>query len=126
MITRTIKEIEGTSRDVRCPDGGFRSLRFLLGSDNMGFTITRTTVYPTDHWQEWHYKRHLEACFCIAGQGELMVDGQPSIHKVEPGFMYALNKHDKHWFKAQTAVTLICVFNPPLKGQEVHGPDRSY
>jgi L-ectoine synthase len=34
--------------------------------------------------------------------------------------MYALNNHDKHYLKAKTTLRLICVFTPPLKGQESH------
>jgi L-ectoine synthase len=40
--------------------------------------------------------------------------------------MYALDKHDKHFFKALEPVVLICVFNPPLAGNEVHQADGSY
>ena len=37
-----------------------------------------------------------------------------------------LNKHDAHWFEAHEETILICVFNPPLIGQEVHDPFGSY
>ena len=37
-----------------------------------------------------------------------------------------LDKNDAHYFEAFEEVTLICVFNPPLTGKEVHQEDGSY
>ena len=112
-------------RAVESPDGGFVSRRLLLKQDGMGFTMTRTTVYPTKDFQKWHYKHHLEACYCIKGHG-ILKDAKGAQHKVGPGTLYALDKHDKHFFKALEPVVLLCVFNPPLVGQEIHRQDGSY
>lgn len=120
-----VMTLRGTDREVNCPKGGFNSLRMLLRSDDMGYTVTRTTVHPTKDFQKWHYKNHLEACYCIKGNG-VVKDAKGNQHKIKPGIMYALNKHDKHWFKALTTVVLVCVFNPPLNGREVHQKDGSY
>lgn len=114
-----------TERQVECPKRGFTSYRLLLKDDGMGFTVTRTTVYPTKDFQKWHYKNHLEACYCIKGHG-ILKDASGKQYKIEPGSFYALNKNDKHFFKAQEVVILLCVFNPPLVGQETHGKDGSY
>lgn len=114
-----------TEREVECPNGGFTSRRLLLEKDCMGFTMTRTTVHPTKTFQKWHYKRHLEACYCIKGHG-LLRDAKGKLYEVKPGTLYALDKHDKHYFKALEPVILICVFNPPLVGREVHRKDGSY
>lgn len=117
--------LHGTEREVNCPKGGFTSLRMLLASDKMGFTMTRTTVHPTKDFQKWHYKHHVEACYCIKGHGLLRVgNGKPQ--KIAPGTLYVADKHDKHFFKALEPVVLICVFNPPLVGKEVHQEDGSY
>lgn len=112
-------------RAVECPRGGFLSRRLLLKRDGMGFTLTRTTVHPTKDFQKWHYKHHLEACYCIKGHG-ILRDAKGKHYQVKPGTCYVLDKHDKHFFKAKETVILICVFNPPLIGQEVHGADGSY
>jgi ParB-like chromosome segregation protein Spo0J len=37
-----------------------------------------------------------------------------------------LDKNDPHWFEAHQQTVLICVFNPPLSGQETHQEDGSY
>jgi L-ectoine synthase len=117
--------LHGTDREVDCPNGGFKSIRMLLKSDGLGFTMTRTTVHPTREFQLWHYKKHYEACYCIKGRG-ILKDADGNRHEIRPGVCYALDKHDKHYFKAIDTVILICVFNPPLIGQEVHGKDGSY
>lgn len=126
MIVTDAKNLIGTDRDVKCPNGGFNSLRILLESDGMGFGLTQTTI-PKGDPQTWHYKHHLEACFCIEGEGELVNEETGEKHIIKPGVCYSLNNHDLHTMQALTnKVVLVCVFNPPLKGNEVHREDGSY
>lgn len=110
---------------VNCPDGGFTSHRYLMEADRMGFSVTRTHI-PVGNPHIWHYKHHLEACLCVEGEGDLCDMSTGDVHKILPGTMYALDKNDKHMFMAIKDCVLICVFNPPLKGDEVHDEDRSY
>lgn len=125
MKVINIKDLEGTDREVHCPKGGFISTRFLLESDRMGFTLTRTYI-PKGEPQHWHYKNHLEACLCIKGYGKLQNVETLEVHDIKPGVMYALDKNDEHMFQALKDTILICVFNPPLTGKEVHKKDGSY
>lgn len=120
-----VENLIGTDRDVDCPKGGFKSLRILLESDGMGYTLTRTHI-PKGPAQVWHYKNHLETCYCVQGRGILRSLDTGMEFNVYPGSAYVLDKHDRHSFEAQEDVTLICVFNPPLKGREVHKEDGSY
>lgn len=120
-----INEITGTDRQVDCPKGGFTSLRFLLDQDKMGFTITKTLI-PVGDKQHWHYKNHLEACFCIAGSGTLTNVETGETHPINKDVLYVLDNNDEHYFQAHEDVELICVFNPPLQGREVHKGDGSY
>ena len=120
-----IKDIAGTDREVRCPRGGFISYRILLDKDKMGYTLTKTFV-PAGSPQRWHYKKHLETCFCISGGGVLKNIATGEHHIILPDTAYVLDKHDEHEFEAYIDTILICVFNPPLLGREVHGPDGSY
>ena len=110
---------------VKCPRGGFESSRFLLESDGMGFTLTHTFI-PRGEPQHWHYKEHFEACYCVSGSGLLTNLGNDVVHFIEPGTVYALDRHDDHTFQAIRDTVLVCVFNPPLKGREVHREDGSY
>ena len=120
-----ISDLIGTDRDVHCPKGGFYSRRVLLESDNMGYTITETTI-PVNGPQNWHYKDHLESCFCVKGFGKLTDLSSGKVFDITPGTCYILDKHDNHIFEAIEETVLICVFNPPLKGREVHKEDGSY
>lgn len=120
-----VMKLRGTDREVHCPEGGFTSRRMLNKSDGMGFSMHRTTIHPTPDWQLWHYKHHFEACYCIKGRGKVK-DSKGVQHEIKPGICYALDKHDKHWFIAKETMILICVFTPPLVGDEVHQADGSY
>jgi L-ectoine synthase len=114
-----------TEREVKCPRGGFVSLRALLAKDGMGFSLHKTIV-PVGPPQHWHYKHHLEACYCIAGRGILTNYKTGEAFTIEPDSVYVLDKHDEHSFQALEEVVLISVFNPPVTGTEVHGEDGSY
>jgi len=116
MIIRKLKKIKNTKRDVSWGNGN--SKRFLLKEDNVGFTFTETVINAgTESIIE--YKKHIEACYCIEGEGEIKEeDGK--VHKISPGTLYALDKHDKHHLKAKTKMKLVCVFLPALVGGEKH------
>lgn len=115
MIIKNLTEIENSNRNINWGNG--LSRRLLLEEDYMGYTITDTIVYEgTESFLE--YKNHLEACYCIEGEGEVEIKGQ--IYVIKPGVLYALDKHDAHILRAKTNLRLICVFNPPLKGEEKH------
>ena len=114
-----------SSRVVECPNGGFVSNRILLESDGMGYAMTKTVI-PVGERQYWHYKNHLESCYCVSGKGLLTHAETGQYFAIEPDTTYVLDKHDAHYFEALEEVTLICVFNPPLTGREVHQSDGSY
>lgn len=110
----------------RCVIGkGFESIRFILESDGMGFSFHKTII-PKGEPQHWHYKNHLEACFCIKGEGELTDLKTGNRFIISVGKIYILNEHDNHTFEAFEDVELISVFNPPCKGNEIHKEDGSY
>ena len=111
------------SRIVDCPKGGFRSNRILLAQDNMGYSMTKTVIEPNGE-QFWWYKNHLESCYCISGHGTLTVNGEK--FEIKPDVTYVLDKNEKHFFEAHETVVLICVFNPPLVGSEVHNENGFY
>lgn len=121
-----IKELAGTEKQVICPKGGFTSYRALLKDDGMGFGVCKTVI-PKNDPQHWHYKNHLEACYCIEGEGTLKNLETGEEFHIKPDRMYVLDKNDDHTFQALTnRVVLISIFNPPLSGKEVHKEDGSY
>jgi L-ectoine synthase len=100
--------------------GNGTSHRLLTESDGMGFTVCETLV-RRGTTSALQYRRHLEACYCIGGSGEVVtVDGEH--HKIMEGTLYALDKHDAHYLVASDDedLRLISVFNPPLRGDEKH------
>ena len=112
-------------RVVKCPNGGFVSRRLLLKEDNMGYTLTRTTVSKGKP-QYWHYKYHLESCYCLSGKGIITNLSNGECHEIKPDIAYVLDKYDPHTFEALEETVLLCIFNPPLTGKEVHQKDGSY
>lgn len=124
MIVTNLKEIIGTERDVGAPT--FMSRRLLLAKDGMGFSLHDTVLFAGTE-TEMHYQNHLEAVYCIEGSAELIeLEGEGKVHKIEPGVMYALDRHDRHVLRAITDFRALCVFNPPLTGREVHDEDGVY
>lgn len=123
MIVRDIETLRGTDRDVRTQNWG--SVRILLKSDGMGFSMHETTIYPGTETYI-HYANHLEAVYCVEGEGEVQTVVDKKIHAIRPGILYALDKHDRHFLRAKTPLRLVCVFNPPLTGREVHDENGVY
>jgi L-ectoine synthase len=115
MIVRTLAELIGTDRDVAWGNG--QSRRFLLERDGMGYSVTDTKIIANSE-SLLEYKNHKETCYCIEGEGEIEVDG--IVYPLKPGSLYALDKHEKHYLRARTDMRLVCVFNPPLQGNEFH------
>lgn len=101
------------------------SKRILLAEDNMGFTMTKTVIEPGKQVFQ-HYKNHLESCYCVSGYAVLINAITGEHHQITPDTTYVLDKHDPHYFEAKETTVLICVFNPPLTGQEIHREDGSY
>ena len=119
-------ELDSMNRVMEYTPGGFLSHRFLLQEDGMGYTVTRTVV-PAKGPQLWHYPNHLEACYCVSGEGELVDTASGERHKIMPDTLYALDKNDEHTFEALGGpVTLLCVFSPALRGDEAHKEGHSY
>lgn len=124
MIVTALKDILGTDRDVSGP--GWKSRRLLLASDGMGFSMT-DTIIEEGAVLELEYKHHLEACYCIDGKGEILNLEDGKVYLLEPFVLYALDKNDRHQVRAVGGdMRLVCTFNPPLSGQEVHQADGSY
>jgi len=123
MKVRTIKEIENTERDVNFKEG--KSLRVVLAKDNMGFSIHKTII-PKGKKGHWHYKHHLESCYCIKGSGLLTNINTNEVFEINVDTVYSLDDNDNHTFEALEDVVLISVFNPPVTGNEIHQKDGSY
>ena len=124
MIVRTLDGIVGSAKDVH--SHGWRSRRLLTKADAMGFSF-HDTVLSEGSEQELEYKHHLEANYCISGEGELVDVASGNVYPIRPGTLYALDKNDRHILRVTKGdLRLICVFYPALIGTEVHQSDGSY
>lgn len=123
MIVRTLDE--GEQSDRRVVTRTWESTRLLLKNDQMGFSFHITTIYANTE-THIHYQNHLEAVYCISGEGEVETLSDGTIHPIRPGTLYALNRHDDHLLRGTTEMKLACVFNPPLTGKEVHDKNGVY
>lgn len=125
MIVRRLKDIVGTERDVQAPNGNWNSRRLSLKDDKMGFSMHDTLIQAGTETYIW-YKHHLEAVYCVSGKGEIEDLETGEIHPIEDGTLYLLNNHDRHYLRATESMRMICVFNPPLTGKEVHTKEGYY
>ena len=123
MIVRSLEDVVGSDRDVE--GEGWRSRRLLLRRDQLGFSLHDTTVGAGTELS-LQYKHHLEACYCLEGEAELVDLASGERHTIAPGTMYALDEHDRHTLTVQRDLRLVCVFNPALTGGEVHDADGSF
>lgn len=123
MIVRRKEELAGTEREVHAPT--WMSRRYLLKKDGMGFSFHETILHEGMETRMW-YKNHLEAVYCVEGEGELEDLTSGERHHIGPGTMYALNAHDRHVLRTKTTMRMLCVFNPPCVGGEVHDDEGAY
>lgn len=126
MIVRNIKDIIGTKQEVHAKEGQWSSRRMLLKGDNMGFSFHETIIRAGTK-THIHYQNHLEAVYCVAGDGKIEDLGTGEVHEIKDGVMYALDQHDDHnLYGGSEDMRLICVFNPPIKGTENHDANGVY
>ncbi len=148
MIVKKLSEIQDSEGEVS--GGNWTSRRFLLARDGMGFSLHDTLIHAGTETLIW-YRNHLEAVYCIEGEGEVEVlaasdserrfpaarpgiEGEEEVEIMERGVispivagtMYALDGHERHLLRAKTEMRMICVFNPALTGREVHDKDGVY
>lgn len=123
MIVRTTTEITGTDRDVA--DGTWRSKRIVLAGDGVGFSFHETTI-ETGSVNEFRYEHHVEAVWIVEGTGTLTNLETGEVHPLGPGTMYLLNGHERHRVTCEKQLRMLCVFNPPVTGNEVHDETGAY
>lgn len=125
MIVRTLDEIMGSEREVHAENGNWVSRRFVLNDDAAGFSFHETIIYAGTETHIW-YKHHIEAVYCVGGEGEIEDLATGKVHPIRDGTMYLLNDNDEHYLRASKDMRMICVFNPPLTGNEMHDEEGVY
>ncbi|HET7568966.1 MAG TPA: ectoine synthase [Gammaproteobacteria bacterium] len=119
MIVKQVEDLTNTEDHVDTET--WESRRFLLKKDGMGFSMHETIIKAGTETHMW-YQNHFEAVYCIEGEGEIETVADGKIYPIKVGTLYALNEHDEHYLRANkgTHMRMVCVFNPPCVGREVH------
>lgn len=125
MIVTHLNNVLGTESDVDTP--GWCSRRLIYKDAGMGYSVNDTIIKPGAEL-EMEYRNHLETVYCIEGEGEITDLATGQTHPITPGTLYALNNHDRHILRANRGMPMrmVCVFNPPLTGREVHDETGAY
>ena len=123
MIVKKLEDVSGTDREIVTPN--WTSRRLLLSQEGMGFSLHDTVIKAGTETTMW-YRNHVEAVYCIEGEGEIETLDDGKVYPLEPGVVYALDQNDRHCLRATTQLRMVCVFNPPVTGQEVHDDTGAY
>ncbi len=123
MIVRRLADLDDTDRAVSGPT--FVSRRFLLADEGLGYSLHDTVLYAGTTTEMW-YQNHLESVYVIEGTGTLTDHETGEVHPITPGTLYVLDGHEKHQLHAETNLRAVCVFTPPLTGQELHDENGTY
>ncbi|MET3684404.1 L-ectoine synthase [Alkalibacillus flavidus] len=124
MKTVKLQDIIGSENEVKGEN--WDSRRLLLKKDGMGFSLHDTVIKAGTETHIW-YQNHLEAVYCIEGDGEVETLKDNKVYKITPGTVYALDEHDEHLLRGgKEDMRVVCVFNPPLSGKEIHDENGVY
>ncbi len=125
MIVKHLEDVLGTEADVDTE--GWNSRRLIFKDAGMGYSVN-DTIIKSGAELEMEYRNHLETVYCIEGAGEITDLASGETHAIKVGTIYALNEHDHHILRANkgTHMRMVCVFNPPLTGREVHDETGAY
>lgn len=124
MLVKSLEDVIGTE-DVTSTEN-WSSRRLLLTKDNMGFSVHDTIIKAGTETHIW-YQNHLEAVYCIEGDGEIETVADGKVYPIKAGTIYALDENDEHYLRGGTKdMRMVCVFNPPLTGKETHDKDGVY
>lgn len=116
MFSNTVQDLLGTPQDVDWGNGTSR--RLLVERDGRGYAVTLTEVKPNTE-TDLRYDNHWESCVVTAGSG--VVESAHGSVTLVPGVLYAPDRGEAHQLRAGAeGLELVCVFNPPLTGDENH------
>lgn len=123
MKVISLSDVIGSEQHV--DDGNWESRRLILKKDGMGYSVHDTIIRAGTETHIW-YKNHLESVYCIEGEGEVITLKDNKVWPIKKDDLYALDEHDEHLLRAKTDMRMVCVFNPPVSGKEVHDENGVY
>ncbi|GAB3568477.1 ectoine synthase [Spelaeicoccus albus] len=123
MLVTNRDDLNDSERDVKSET--WRSRRMVLAREGVGFSVHDTVIYAGTT-STFHYQNHIEAVYCVQGEGTLTNEETGEVHDLRDGTLYLLDKHEKHTVRATTELRMACTFNPPVTGREVHDENGVY
>lgn len=123
MYTLNIDDLNGSDRDIDTDT--WRSRRMVLAKEKVGFSLHETTL-RAGHTNEFWYANHVEAVYCVGGKGTLTDLETGESYAISDGFLYLLDGNEKHRVEVEEEMRMVCVFNPPVTGREVHDENGVY
>ncbi|ADC50206.1 MULTISPECIES: ectoine synthase [Alkalihalophilus] len=123
MKVVALKDIIGSDQEVKGEN--WTSRRLLLKKDGMGYSVHDTVIKAGTETHIW-YQNHLEAVYCIEGEGEVETLKDNKVWPIKKDEIYALDENDEHLLRAKTDMRMVCVFNPPITGKETHDENGVY
>ncbi|WP_096435682.1 ectoine synthase [Alteribacter populi] len=118
-----LEDVINTEQEIKGKN--WTSRRLILKDTGMGYSVHDTVIKAGTETHIW-YQNHLEAVYCIEGEGEVVTLKDEKIHPISANTLYALDEHDEHLLRATTDMRMVCVFNPPITGQEIHDENGVY
>lgn len=115
MLIRHLDQVSATERDVHGP--GWRSRRLVVAEDGLKYSFHLTTL-EEGAVLEFEYRRHRETVFCVEGEGVIEDLSAGRVERLSAGSLYSAGVGEPHRITAETAMRLVCVFDPPLTGTE--------
>src|SRR5699024_12006833 len=97
-IVRNIEDIIGTENETKAET--WSSRRMLLRKDGMGFSFHETIIYAGTE-THIHYQNHLEAVYCVAGDGEIEKIKDGKVNTIKDGKLYALEKNEYNYIRSE-------------------------
>ncbi|MFC7063106.1 ectoine synthase [Halobacillus seohaensis] len=118
-----LEDIIGSENEVK--GDNWTSRRLLLKKDGMGYSVHDTTIKAGTETHIW-YQNHLESVYCIEGDGEVETLKDNKVYPIKANEIYALDQNDEHLLRANTDMRMVCVFDPPITGREIHDENGVY
>jgi L-ectoine synthase len=115
MYCTSVNSVIGTARDAS--GEGWKSRRLLLASEGRPVSVHQTTVAAGSRLR-FCYERHSETVYCIKGRATLTDKANGKTHSVGPGVLYSVTIGEDHQLDVEDECVFLCVFDPPLEGQE--------
>lgn len=107
--------LAGSSRDVTHVN--YRTFRLLIAADGAPVSLTDIVLNPGIE-DVYGYPDRTEVAYCIEGHATVHDLQNGRLEEIRPGKLWVAPPGSRFRFVAHEATRLICVFDPPLTGNE--------